>query len=67
MKNLQQHSQAPHVDTPQEIQKKRRTPVYLLILVGMTLLFVIGYALINKEPVQSSADVAPAPLTQAKE
>lgn len=67
MKDLHPHNQTPHVDTPQEIQKKRKTPIYLLILVGVTLLFVIGYALINKEPVQSSADVAPAPLTQAKE
>lgn len=50
-------SKPPHVTSPEETAKKRRLPVYILIIVGLFLLALIVYMVAehNQSPKQEAA------------
>ncbi|WP_336169223.1 hypothetical protein [Acinetobacter sp. 161(2023)] len=43
-------SKPPHVTSPEETAKKRRLPVYILVIVGLFLLALIVYMVADHNP-----------------
>lgn len=48
-------NRVPHVNRAEEVQKKKRTPVYILILVGIFLVALLAYMFADMKPSPSDA------------
>ena len=48
----------PHVNSAEDIKRKKRIPVYMLLLVGIFLLALLIYMMADRKP---SASEAPVP------
>ena len=46
---------SPHISTPEETEKKRRLPVYILVIVGIFLLALLIYMIADHKPNASDA------------
>jgi len=48
-------SKPPHVQTPEERQKKKRVPVYMLALVGIFFIALLLYMFADRQPNKANA------------